>query len=272
MAMLKVFIYIIFLIPIILTSCDNNPSMHKSSESAIVAKGKLDGNWILTEYYDSILTGKSIAKNRLHEISWNMFAFKIDGENLTSLGILYPKTKYKINQSKDTLLTFKEDQTYSLKFNPTKNLINAFKHKFEGNNSLSSSSYTFRRVNEKRLQSILKNNNPFAVREELTKLFEDSLIVGEYYRIDSPVSESISLLPNKKMKGFRNFYKYNLHCYFGTYHPYQNYDEITFYSQDKTANYSWQFKGDTLKLTELVTEDGDEYNLTNTTILFKRRM
>jgi hypothetical protein len=272
--MLRIFTYLIGIL-IFATSCQPNSTLNDNDINShgfniLDSSSTLNGYWILTDYFDNILVNKSIAKNRLHKISWTMFAFEIKKDSLRALGLIYPETSYKINTIKDTILKFKEFGDFILYKNNNKNYIFANQINANSLDTLNIKTYRFRKISENNLIELISKKNPFDIREGFTKIFRDSIIVGEYLRIDKTQSEKIQFNSDGSMTGIREFKKYNIHNYFGTLHPYKNYDEISFESDNKNVHYNWKFSGDTLMLIELLTKNGDEFYLGKESLLYRK--
>lgn len=230
----------------------------------------LDGYWILTDYFDSIFKDKAIAKHRLYKIAWSAMSFKIKEDSMFSTGLLYLDNHIKLDSESDTLCDFENFGEFIFYYNKELDRIEATDILLE-NNKFKDKKYTYRRVEEEYLQSMLMKANPFEVRKDFYQLYIDSLIAGEYH---STADQGIlTLSRNGISSGFKNYNKYAVHDYFGTYHPFQNYDVICFEdttiaweinsppTEKQIAYYNWTFAGDTLTLTKMLTENFEEYFL-----------
>jgi hypothetical protein len=255
------------------SGCHNNSTFNENTQKTSndsFSESRLNGYWILSDYFDSILFDKSIAKNRMHEISWAMFVFEIRNDSLRALGLVYPETKFNIKQNKDTLLSFANFGEYYLHEDKISGNILANQTKPYGDNLLVSKTYHYRRVIEPRLTALLNEINVFKIQQGLIKIFADSLIVGEYEEIGNRKLEKISFYSNGEITGFKKFKKYHVNSYFGTYHPFENYDEIFLESENNKAHYNWKFNGDTLRLTELLSKNGDEYYIGKKSYFYRK--
>ena len=247
---------------------DSFPSTNQSQKTTNASD--IDGYYILSEYYDSIMIDKAIAKNSIHKISWTMFAIKIENDSIRALGLVYPETKYSINKIKDTLLLFSDFGEWNLFLDKKTGNILANQTKPYGDEPIVKTSYHFRKVKEAGLINLLKKNNAFEIRQGLTQLFSDSLLVGEYQRIGSRINERITFTTSSKIEGFKDFNTFHIHSYFGTYNPYNSNDAIFLESDDKKEHYNWEINGDSLKLTKFLTDDNDEFYKSKKSVVYRK--
>jgi hypothetical protein len=279
--MLKKKSYILTLLVLLGTSCQTGQNKQATinnyvdTNKTVVSEPKLfDGYWILTDYFDSIFKDKTISKHRLYPIAWSAMTLKFQNDSLFSTGLLYLKKKQKICLTCDTLTLIKDFGTFILKYNKQTDNIEAIRIDSDKYNQFKNKTYTYRRVTEKHLITILANKNTSNIEEGFYQLFIDNLLAGEYKSIGNGQNKKIILSSNGLMNGFKKYNKYQIHDYFGTLHPFQNYDVIIFEdssivsagsstpSKSQIAYYSWNFTEDTLTLTELKTKNfGDEYFL-----------
>ena len=230
----------------------------------------LDGYWILTDYFDNILEDQAIAKHRLYPLAWSTMNFKIHADSLFSTGLLFIKKQVKIHPDRDTLALIDDFGSYVFRYDRQSDKIFATDNAHD-KNKFNLKTYTYRRVTEKQLLKILDSEDAFEIQKGFYQLFIDRLIAGEYKSIVD--GQVLKLTNSGRMSGFKKYNSYHIHDYFGTYHPFQNYDAICF--KDTTmvslnntpptsaqlCYYNWTFSGDTLTLTELLTENYDEYFL-----------
>lgn len=238
----------------------------------------LDGYWILTDYFDNIFKYKEIAKHRLHPIAWSTMNFKIHADSLFSTGLLFIKKEVKIYPNLDTIASIDEFGTFVFRYDIQSDKIFATKNPHGKDSKINLKTYTYRRVTEKQLLKILDCKDVFKIQKGFYQLFIDSLIAGEYKSTEN--GQVLRLTNSDRMSGFKKYNTYHIHDYFGTYNPFQNYDAICF--KDTTivssgntpptsaqlSYYNWTFSGDTLALTELLTENYEEYFLGKKTYTF----
>jgi hypothetical protein len=276
--MLKTTLYIFTLVVLFGTGCqptqDKGATENDSVDTTVTEETEsttLDGYWILTDYIDSIFKDQAIGKHRLCYITWSAMSLNIQKDSLFSTGLLFIEKKIKINPDSDTLGSIEDFGTFVFHYNKETDRIEATDIQPEKNNKFKDKKYIYRRVTEKRLIDILDKKDGFKIRDGFYQLFIDSLIAGEYKSVDN--GQKVNLTTNGLMTGFKKYNKYHIHDYFGTSHPFQNYDVICF--EDTTVvspgnapppktqicYYNWTFSGDTLTLTEMLTDNYDEYFL-----------
>ncbi len=271
MAMLKTTAYILILVIFGFTSCQHNQntSSTQNDDSKVSASRKttkeLDGFWILTDYFDSIIKDKAIAKHSQYPISGEMMSFIIQNDSLFSKGIIMRSFKTKIILENDTLKQIR--YPYTFYYNSKLDQIEATPLNLEERSYFrrtDKEKYTFRRVNEKRLIDILQIKS----NEGFHQLFIDSLIAGEYKSIDN--GKKLKLTNKYSMNGFKKYNKFEIHDYLEVrefdefeINPFNGYDAIAFrehkgnYSEKdipkwvKIKVFNWKFTGDTLTLTEM---------------------
>jgi len=227
----------------------------------------------LTEYYDSIMANKSIATNSLHRIAWEAFALKIENDCLFTYGLLFTTQKSKCNWASDTFATLNYWGKIPLFYNSLDNRIHATNTEPNNYDPYKHRNYTFRKVTEGRLLEALQRKTVFEISNGIVQIFIDSLLAAEYHGLDNK-SGSMRIRPDGGTDGFKNYRSYVIANFFGTRHPTGDYDAIFF--EDTTVAWSgkhspplnrivafnWKFGGDTLTLTEMVSnDDGTRYVL-----------
>jgi|SRR5690554_163933 len=206
----------------------------------------------------------------MKRLTWSAIILNIENGTLTYYGLILGNKKLKLSSTFDSLTVIQGMGEYQLSYNSKVDILNAksINDYYESKDSLN---YSFRRVskNEQRLIDGI-DNKPFfnKLKPNFYSLFIDSLISGEYELIRNN-SEIMKLEKTGTLRGFKNYNKYFIHDYFGTLHPYSPEDAIIF--EDTTivydgneppkniGVYSWEFKGDTMILTEMLTETYDSY-------------
>jgi hypothetical protein len=273
--MLKKTTYIIIFTSLFWTACQTKKNKEKEQNSSVDTSLNLkselgihDSYWILTNYFDSILKDKSISKHRLYPITWSAMALNIKKDTLHSVGLLYVKEKIKINSAKDTFGLMNSNYGRFLFFyNKQTDCIEAIDNSVDENNKYIGKHFTYRRVKEKRLYEIFDGFELHQIRNGLYQIFIDSLISGEYKSLNG--GQNLILTTNGLISGFKKYNKFQIHDYFGTLHPFQNYDVICFKdttisstnNTKLTCYYNWKFSGNRLTLTEMLTDNYDEYYL-----------
>jgi hypothetical protein len=269
--MLKTTAYILIFVIFGLTSCqlNQNTSSTQNDDSKASTSSKttkeLDGFWILTDYLDSIVKDKAIAKHSQYPISGEMMSFRIQNDSLFSKGIIFRGFKTKIILENDTIKQIR--YPYTFYYNSQSDQIEATPLNLEKRSYFrrtDKEKYTYRRVNEKRLIYILQMRSI----EGFHQLFIDSLIAGEYRSIEN--GKKLTLTNKYSMNGFKKYNKFEIHDYLEVreldefeINPFNSYDAIAFrehrgnYSEKdipkwmKIEVFNWKFTGDTLTLTEM---------------------
>ena len=242
-----------------------------------VEQFNLQGNWILTNYYDSILKNKTISKYRLNPIAWNLMSLQFKGDTMYSYGIFAKRRKTFISGNSDSLATISSYGTHNFSYDKTKDLIIAVTVTTD---STKQYPVFYRRVTEKKLLSIVTSTDINDIEKGFYQIFIDSLIAGRYSSSEN--GQPMVLTQTGVVKGFKKYNFYKIHDYFGTYHPFQNNDVIIFGdstvsvdgngppSKKAIGHYAWAFKGDKLFLTELETENHEQFYLGKKSYIFNR--
>lgn len=207
----------------------------------------------MSNYVDSILINKSIAKYMIQGPTWFAILIEIDNDTLRSYGSLQD-IETPIKLLNDTIHVFEKTNTgqWALTLNKqTKQLelTNVDKVKSKDSNV-----YLFNKRPD--LNFLLDTLDPVHYTStSFTNFFHDRLFAGTYKLIGT--NEKITFTNTGKVTGLQNFYRYEVDNYFGTLHPYKNLDNILF-SRNLPENskefswelFKWEFNHDTLILTQ----------------------
>jgi hypothetical protein len=232
----------------------------------------ISGYWIMSNYIDSILQNKSIEEHSRKRMAWSAIILHIKEDTLKYYGLIRGNNKLKFSNNYDSLAVIKEMGEYQLSYDKKNDIIRAkcIKDYYETKDSIR---YLFRRIKESE-QRLIKgiDNKPFfkKLKPNFYSFFIDSLICGEYKPLTNSTNlPTLKLKPKGLLNGFLHYNKYFIHDYFGTLHPYTPEDAIIFIDttivnerNEPPTNigiYSWEFNGDTLVLTEMLTETYDSY-------------
>jgi hypothetical protein len=238
-----------------------------------VEASNLDGYWILVDYIDSIFQDKAIAKHRLQPFSWGAMSLHIRQDSLFSIGILFLKKQIKINLASDSLGMLVGEGVFELRYNGATDRIEATERFKNAPEASKGAKFVYKRVTEQHLIDILSSGDGPTIQAGFNQLFVDSLLAGHYKSLAD--GNTMNLYPNKFMTGFKQYNRYFIHDYFGTYHPYGNLDVVAFEDTTIVANgqakpsdaairlYNWVRTGDTLTLTEMLTRNDETYALGN---------
>lgn len=216
----------------------------------------LKGTWGLTNYFDTIVANKEIAKYRLQTPTWFAILIEIGTDSLENWGSI-EQAKYPLKRSSDTLTVLSSYVTgydwylvkngFELQLIPVPNKENT-----------DSTIYIFRKRDD--LNYFTKEG---VFEENVTHYFNDQLFKGKYLNIDT--KQEVVFADNGKFIGMKGFNSYEVRNYFGTLHMYHNLDVIYFSNGNgEFKQYNWVFSGKELLLTEFIhekvtDEDGNSY-------------
>lgn len=273
----------------ILFGCSNPDSQQvNDNQQEMVATPQdtftLNGLWAMPNYVDSILTYKTISKYRMQWPTWFAILIEIDNDTLWSYGsILDIETP--IDPKSDTLHVFEKTVTgqWILTLDETTKKL-----ELRNSDSKREQNDTNVYVFEKRpdLEFLLGTlDRVHNTSTSFTNYFHDQLFAGTYEIIGT--DKQVTFSSNGKVKGFQDFHKYTVDNYFGTLHPYNNFDNITFNRElPENSNefdwelFKWEFQGDTLILTKFTWElfnhqgravRGETWELSDEQIKLKRK-
>ncbi len=230
-----------------------NKSIHtelkqKKTVGRLQLQDSLNGVWGLSNYFDNILSDKQVAKHRIQPPSWFAILLEIKNDSLTSYGSII-ELKKKINFKSDTLVRFEYFGKYYLLKKQNELLLKQFSNEKRRDSTI----YVFRKRTD--LKNLLENKNRVhKISDKITEYFNKHLISGTY--INSKNNETIIFKENGELINFKGFDKYEVRNYFGTLHPHNNLDVITFInsSTNEHEQLNWQIQEHKLILTEFVPE------------------
>jgi len=236
----------------------------------------LNGTWALTNYFDTIIENKKLAKYRLQTPTWFAILLEIENDSIKTFGSI-SNEKLFIEKDKDTLATLSSNISGSkwwlIKKDNQLNLIQCPNQK-----RLDSTTYIFRKRED--FNYFTKENTDFfVIGKNVTEYFNQQLFKGKYLRMDTKTD--VDFKADGSLIGIAEFDTYEVRNYFGTLHMHKNLDVITFKnkSDNKFKQYNWVFNNDQLILTEFVYEkvtrngksyDGDYIVLGKEKIILKR--
>jgi len=211
----------------------------------------LDGTWGLTNYFDTIIENRALAKYRSQPPVAFALLLEIENDSLTRYGSIERKD-YTINKSKDTILnissSLSNDIWHLIISEPYLKLIQSSKSK-----ASKPTPYIYRRRED--FNYFTKVNIDFyVIGENVTRYFSEQLFKGKY--INSATQEEVIFGAGGELIGVDGYDSYEVRNYFGTLHMYKNLDVVTFKNEQskKYKQYHWLFSEDGLTLTEFVYE------------------
>lgn len=247
---MKTLLVILFLFAVIV-SCvnqENNQVYLKKLEKTEFIK---EGFWVLSEYFDSINTNKSIADYRIQDAVWSSLAIKVTKDSIFSYGSIIDVFTSYIGD------TFYIQSTTSGSwrgvFDSSSNQI-IFVDADSSDKYHDSTTYHFNKredllfltdsIYSKSITSLYKSIDKYLNQ----KLFSDTFLLNGREVIFN----------NNCTEGFKDFNAFHINTFFGTYHPIFE-DNISFYntkdSSRLSVDYIWEFSKDTLFLTPLIFPD-----------------
>ncbi|MEN7550808.1 hypothetical protein AAG747_23000 [Rapidithrix thailandica] len=233
------------------------------TDSINITKSEFDlnGTWGLTNYFDTIIESKELAKYRLQSPTWFAILLEIENDSLKSFGSIV-NDQYLIKRATDTLTTLMSnvsgDKWFLVLKEPELKLI-----QYPNSERVDSIVYTFRKRDDLSYFSKF-NKDFFIIGNNVIDYFNKQLFEGKY--INTGTNKEIVFGENGQLIGIDGFDSYEVRNYFGTLHMHRNLDVITFKNKhnNKYKQYNWVFSDDELLLTEFVYEkvtyDGKTYN------------
>jgi hypothetical protein len=230
----------------------------------------LEGNWIMSNYLDSIKKYKAIERFTSGPLTFTAIMLRVKQDSLYSYGLLQSHKNGKLFHKYDSLTTMQNWHDYQLSYDKSQNQLRAvFVKGRQG--AKDSIQYIFRRFteDEKELVKGIERDRGYP-RASFEQFFIDKLMSGKYTPLGNKFQPTMVLDTTGKVKGFKQYNKYHIHSYFGTLHPYRPEDAIIF--EDTTAVrkslrppsnigiYSWEFRQDTLVLTEMLTKTYEQWH------------
>ncbi len=216
----------------------------------------LNGVWIMTNYLDSILENKTIAKFRLQPATWFAIIIEIKNDSIRTFGSIHDTDFSPIQFGTDSLITLKNSLTgdYSFKMNLKTGILEM---KSNGNDSVN---YSFKKRNDlkfltENLDKIHKTSTNF------TNYFNEKIIAKKYILNQ----KEINFAADGQLENFLGYKSYQVKNYFGTSHPFKNLDVLILKKEDGTIDYwNWYFEHENLILTKLFCDfkSTDKYELT----------
>ena len=212
---------------------------------------KLNGTWGLTNYFDTIISNRELAKYRLQTPTWFAILLEFEKDSLKSFGSI-DNNQYLIKSVTDTLTTLTSDisgdKWFLILEKPNLKLI-----QYNNSEKIDTTVYTFRKRDDLNYFSKSKKDF-FLIGNNVTDYFNKQLFEGKYINTDT--DKDIVFGKNGQLIGIDGFDSYEVRNYFGTLHMHKNLDVITFKNKhnNEYKQYNWVFSDHELLLTEFVHE------------------
>jgi hypothetical protein len=232
---------------------DADLKSNRISDSKNIAHFEFDlnGTWGLTNYFDTIIANKELAKYRLQTPTWFAILLEIENDSLKSYGSI-DNGQYLIKQTNDTLATLtsvvSRDKWFLILNEPELKLIQS-----PNSERVDSTIYTFRKRDDFNYFTV-KNKGYFIIGNNVTEHFNNQLFEGSY--INKENQEEVVFTDRGQLIGIDGFDTYEVRNYFGTLHMHKNLDVVTFKNKETNEfkQYNWVITDDELLLTEFVNE------------------
>jgi len=282
--MMKNIIYILGIIFLFSCNSSQENSIEKTTKTSITEKDiliidktefDLNGTWALTNYFDTIIKNKELAKYRLQTPTWFAILLEIDNDSIKTFGSISSE-KIFIEKTKDTLATLSSNISGSKWWLIRKEgKLNLIQH--PNQKRTDSTIYVFRKREE--FKSFSKENTDFfIIGKNVTEYFNKELFKGTYFNIDN---KNKVIFNKGSLSGVGKYDTYEVRNYFGTLHPHKNLDVITFKDgrNNEFKQYNWVFEKNQLILTEFIYEkitfngetyDGDDLVLGNKKMILEK--
>lgn len=247
----------------------NNPSVINDLNTTLPDNNSnnysLNGVWGLTNYFDSIIHNKELAKYRIQPPTWFGLIFEIDNDSVNSYGSIIDNN-FKINLDADTISII---DSYGGKYWLSRKKNHLELIQLPNQSKLDTTKYIYRKRDD--LKSIVTNMDKFhKISSNISNYFNNELFSGAY--LIKNTNDTVKLFENGELENFKDFKEYTIRNYFGTSHPFNNLDVLILKNNQKTEYWNWVFNKNELKLTRLVSDfkASDDYKLSDETIYFRK--
>lgn len=231
---------------------------------------KMDGYWLLSNYFDGVLETKSIDKYRRMRMFKQAMILKVENDSLIHIGSLGGNLFHKkipLIHNYDSLAIL--ERAYVLQYDSTQDKIFIHEKQIEGRSN-EGIDYSFRRLEEKESRLIegieeLHEEQWPDFSSNITSFLVDSLLLGAYVPIGNNKMSDTLFLQKKRgkkyeLKGFKDYNSFYIENGFGTHHPYRPHNGISF---DDTLShefeiFSWEWIRDELVFVKM--KPGGEEN------------
>lgn len=216
----------------------------------------LDGLWVLSNYMDSILAYRTVARYRRLPPAWHAILIRIEGDSLQAYGSIQDLRIPLGSLDHDTLALFDKRCIAG----PSWLSYNASKDRIElrriNPSRPDSQVYSYRRSPE--LRHLLDSlSGSHLTRNSMTRFFSQQLLAGVYEGLSPDSFKGRKIHFHKQGKvDFGSFNYYYVRSYFGTLHLYGEEDVLYFENKKGSyqilGQYNWRFRGDTLILRSFI--------------------
>ncbi len=239
----------LFILSILFFSCKKKEITKTIDTSAI------QGEWILSEYMDSIMENKSVAKHRMNPAAQGSILLQIIGDTIHNYGSVYYHGINKLELNGDTILNGTKHTSCKYFICGDKLCVtDCYKDK---------NIYHYRRLKD--IESkILEGRNPRNIEKNLSEV-----IMAKFNRFF--YNKRFRDLENNKIyefgfpyhiSGWNNFKYFEVNKYWGTLHPFNNKDILAVKNKTESEYWNFKFQGDTIYLRKMILpKTSDNYEL-----------
>ncbi len=244
-------------------------------EGETIDPNQLEGMWGLVSYFDSIYFSWSVAAHRLQPPAHFALLLDIDEDSIMSYGSIFDR-KYAVG-SEDTLVIYESmGGRWWLRKEEDRLVLTQLEYTYRDDTVR----YEYRRMDHlRRLTDTLARVHQLSIG--MNKYFNQQLMAGDYAFEDV----LITFNPDGTISGDFPYKAYQVRNYFGTSHPFQNYDVVTMYRKDSDEYeyFHWKQNLEVMELTKLVRdstiidhgdyiEQNDDFVLTKKTLYLHRNV
>lgn len=206
----------------------------------------LNGIWIMTSYFDSIVENKTISKYRMKTPTWFSLIIEISNDSIHNYGSIIDDSQ-KINYKSDTLAILNGIGVagdWALRKKENKLILNHIQNK----DLVDTTSYILEK--RKNLEFLIEKDfeNKIDLWKSTTDYFNEKIISGKYIY----ESDTIIFGKNRKVRNFKDYQNYRVVNYFGTSHPFNPLDVIFLTKKNESKPYNWKFEGNKLILINFI--------------------
>lgn len=235
-----------------LLSCSRgvNPTAHNSNSDQISdslmsvdSPRAIQEIWGLTNYFDSICKYKELTRFGLQLPTRISIILKIEGSKVTTIGSIEGRT-VDLDLNSDTL-AFWDSEVSGIRWFLVQDLP-LLRLVRDGDTTMETE-YVFRQGDDLKIFADT-NGVRQSFESTVSDYFHTHLFEGVYY--DRKTKTKVVFTRDGRVSGFMNFNRYNVNCYFGTAHPFRNFDAISFQADSSKLErtFNWRFEGNQLIL------------------------
>ena len=239
--------YILIIIGTI--SCQLNYNQKEFQNENVSISRELIGTWGLSNYLDSIIIKKEVAKYRLQSPSWFGILLEVSEDSIISYGSIIEIEAGLLNK-RDTLAILDSwVGKWMLLQKQNKLLLKQFPNQEDVDTTI----YIYNKRDD--LKGMTEDLSIIhKISSNMTKFLNEEIISGTY--LNQKTNTKVEFLKNGELNGIDDFTEYEVRNYFGTLHLHKNLDVL--FLKNKTEGlvkqYNWKFEGDNLVLTEFKNE------------------